>query len=70
VLENVNAGGWCAIRQLGLGPEYPGLQYELENKEYATCWKMLCNAGGSYTRGLVCLLLVGVLSIQDLMIQS
>jgi hypothetical protein len=34
------------------------------------CWKMLCNAGGYYTMGLVCLLLVWVLSIQDLMIQS
>jgi hypothetical protein len=32
VLEEVTKGGWCA-RKLGLGPEYPGLQYESENIE-------------------------------------
>jgi hypothetical protein len=28
-LEEVTEGGWCASK-LGLGPEYPGLQYESE----------------------------------------
>jgi hypothetical protein len=32
VLEEVTERGWCASK-LGLGPEYPGLQYESENKE-------------------------------------
>jgi hypothetical protein len=28
-LEVVDTGGWCA-NNLGMGPEYPGLQYESE----------------------------------------
>jgi hypothetical protein len=32
LLEEVTEGGWCASK-LGLSPEYPGLQYESENKE-------------------------------------
>jgi hypothetical protein len=32
VLEEVIEGGWCASK-LGLGPEYPGLQYDVRDKE-------------------------------------
>jgi hypothetical protein len=32
VLEEVTEGGWCASK-LGLGPEYPGLQYDVRDKE-------------------------------------
>jgi hypothetical protein len=32
VLEEVTEGGWCA-NKLGLGPEYPGPQYDVRDKE-------------------------------------
>jgi hypothetical protein len=38
LLEVVDTGGWCA-NNLGMGPEYPGLQYEseLERMNHLAC---------------------------------
>jgi hypothetical protein len=41
-LEEVDTGGWCASR-LGLGPEYPGLQYESELERMS---HLACSASG------------------------
>jgi hypothetical protein len=42
VLEGVTEGGWCASK-LGLGPEYPGLQYESELERMS---HLACSASG------------------------